>query len=769
MKIKRPALITTALAITATILVEYELIFIGVLVVALLLYLHKKQILSRFLLLFFILVFILMGGYSFHIKTDKTNLELVQGSKADFIVKVVSYPENAHDTIKIKCRVESVNGVSEPYSSQKVILNIYNFEEDINIRYAQVYKVYANIDIASSEGSFDYSLHHRSSGIDYDLSADASNLTYLYDDPFLIWIGKLFSVRDYSSRVLNENLEKYNASVLSSMFFGTDEVDSDTLNSFRRTGVAHILAVSGLHVGIIYLFISYLLNKLKVKKVLSWIICTIFLIGYAVICSLSVSVIRATFMLTFLGGYGLLNKRSDALNTLALSALALILFNPYVIFSISFQLSYTVVLFIILCHHRIELATKKVQNKYLKSIINTFLMSLLCSIVIAPLIAIHFKTISLLSFLVNAFVFPYISVVMIFGIVSTALSAVPYLSELLFFIMDNLLTILRNFVGFFSDLPFCEVRVLNSNLLHYLPVYFLVLSVCGYFNLKKRKHIYFLAVLLIVALLSSLHIATMNNRSYISYLDVSEGSPVVIHSEEGETIVIDDGRGVGYTTKNNILIDFLEMKNIKKIDCLVLPNLRDVQVLAVKDLMEKYEVEKVLASRQSGSPYEELEYICIENMANLRDFTQKEKFIIGDIHLEPIHLQDINEDSKDNKFNEVVLEVSLRGKRFLFLSGKAEKHLSMLMDRTNTTKYDILSISNISKVNYEFYKFCVVHSVKYVIINTESIDAEKERVELYNGLKSFSINYVDTKKRGHTDIYIDDRLTIDRIIEGTNE
>ena len=764
MKIKRPALITTALAITAIILMEYELIFIGVLVVAFLLYLYKKQILSRFLLFFFATIFILMGLYSLCVKMDSSQLELEQGSKVDFVVKVASYPQSSTDCTKIKCIVESIKDSSISCSSQKVTLSIYNLKESETIRYGEVYKVYANVDIVGSKGHFDYLQYNKYSGIEYNLSADASSCIYLCDDPFLSNIGKLFYAREYSSRVLNENLDERNAGVLSSMLFGVDEVDDDTLDSFRRTGVAHILAVSGLHVGIIYLFISFILSRLKVKKVLSWIICTVFLIAYAVICSLSVSIIRATFMITFLGGYGLLNKRSDSLNTLALSALVLILFNPYVIFSISFQLSYTVVLFIILCHHKIDLATKKVQNKYLKFIANTFLMSLLCSVVIAPLIAIHFKTMSILSAFVNALVVPYVSVVLIFGIISTALSQVPYLSELLFFITDNLLNILRTFVGFFSDLPFCEVRVLNSTLLHYLPIYYLVLSICGYFNLKKRKHIYILISLLIVALVSSLHIAVMNNRSFISYLDVSKGSCVVIHNKEGKTVVIDDGKGLGYITKNNILISFLETKNIKKIDCLVLPDLRDAQLPAVKDLLEKYEVEIVLASRVRGLAYEELEGICIDNMSNLRDFSEEKRFIIGDILLEPICLQEVNESK-----NEFDLRVRLNGKCFLFLGGEYKNSMYTLPDSIYSSQYELLSIGKISKVNYEFYKFCVVHGIKYVIINTQSISTEDERFKLYKQLELFSIDYADMNECGHTDIYIDEELTIDRIIEGTNE
>ncbi len=140
--------------------------------------------------------------------------------------------------------------------------------------------------------------------------------------------------------------------VISSIALGArDELDKETLQSFSNTGAIHILSVSGLHVGIIYLVINYLfhfLQNLKRGNILRFLVVFSTLWFYALITGLSPAVLRATTMLSFVIIGKFLSRNTIIYNTLAASAFVLLTFEPDLIFNIGFQLSYLAVIGIIL-------------------------------------------------------------------------------------------------------------------------------------------------------------------------------------------------------------------------------------------------------------------------------------------------------------------------------------------------------------------------------------------------------------------------------------
>lgn len=135
--------------------------------------------------------------------------------------------------------------------------------------------------------------------------------------------------------------------VASALVLGArDELDDDLYNAFSATGTMHVLAVSGLHVGIIYSMIMFVLGpmkKLRGGKLCLALLSMAILWGYAMVTGLSPSVLRATMMFSFVTIAGPWGRRANIYNTLGVSAFVLLLFDPNLIFSVSFQLSYAAV------------------------------------------------------------------------------------------------------------------------------------------------------------------------------------------------------------------------------------------------------------------------------------------------------------------------------------------------------------------------------------------------------------------------------------------
>jgi competence protein ComEC len=130
----------------------------------------------------------------------------------------------------------------------------------------------------------------------------------------------------------------------------TDGLDNELLNAYAATGAMHVLAVSGLHISIIYMLIVGLLRPLNNTPAGRWWLAALSLIilwGYAFVTGLSPSVLRAVTMFTFMAIGKAWNRQTNIYNTLAASAFCLLIYEPYLIMSVAFQLSYLAVLGIV--------------------------------------------------------------------------------------------------------------------------------------------------------------------------------------------------------------------------------------------------------------------------------------------------------------------------------------------------------------------------------------------------------------------------------------
>jgi len=168
-----------------------------------------------------------------------------------------------------------------------------------------------------------------------------------------------FSVRREADKWRNYLLDVYRKfniqgdefAVLAALTLGyTDDLNPDLRASYSATGAMHILSVSGMHVGVVYVIIAFLLgflDKSQRKKVLKAIFIILFLWIYAFLSGLSAAVIRAALMFSFVALANCTGRKSQIYNTIFMSMLLMLLYNPFFLYDVGFQLSYAAVLSII--------------------------------------------------------------------------------------------------------------------------------------------------------------------------------------------------------------------------------------------------------------------------------------------------------------------------------------------------------------------------------------------------------------------------------------
>lgn len=245
-------------------------------------------------------------------------------------------------------------------------------------------------------------------------------------------------VREFYKSTMMQFMSKDSFAAFYGMLFGdTSYMLTDKLQSMRLGGIAHVFAVSGLHVGVLYAFLSKLLSSKSAKTKLAVIFPILVL--YAYVCGFTPSIMRATAMLTLALLAEILGLHNDKLTTLASSAIITLALSPYSLFSCGFVLSFTIV-------GTIYLTSKNVEKLFPKKrdVGGAFRVSVCASLGSLPLSSYYFGNLSLLSLPLNIICVPLLSALFMAVIVITPITAVLGLNVLA--IVDLIYSCLSAFI-----------------------------------------------------------------------------------------------------------------------------------------------------------------------------------------------------------------------------------------------------------------------------------------------------------------------------------
>ncbi len=296
---------------------------------------------------------------------------------------------------------------------------------------------------------------------------------------------------DQSLRRYDFNLQ--NIALIDAFILGDRQhLSKETMADFRDAGVVHILAVSGLHVGIILLLFNLITKPLSFTKLgrrLRPFVVILGLWGFAVLAGLSPSVFRATVMFSFLSLGLLLQRRTNPLNTLCLSGLVLVLNNPYIIFQVGFQLSYLAVVGILMLQPKLSCYYS--PKFWLDRLLwDTLTVSLAAQIAILPLSLYYFNQFSGIFILSNLIILPFLGLILGLGIITLALAAAQILPEVLVTLFNHALSMLRLVINRLSELEALQFKYVyfTEPLLWTSLVFILTLF---FWNKRYKKLSYF--------------------------------------------------------------------------------------------------------------------------------------------------------------------------------------------------------------------------------------------------------------------------------------
>lgn len=210
-----------------------------------------------------------------------------------------------------------------------------------------------------------------------------------------------------------------------------DELPPELRQNYVTAGSMHVLCVSGLHVGIIFLVFSTILSFLDkygaVFKILKFCILLLIMWTYAFIAGLAPSILRATIMISFIVIGKIIKRNGVIINSIAASAFVILAIEPEDLFNIGFQLSYAAVIGIVVLQRPIY-NVFYIKNKILDKIWELTSVTLAAQFATAPFTIFYFNQFPLYFWLSNLFMTPLSTVVIIGGMIMLLVSFIPYLN-----------------------------------------------------------------------------------------------------------------------------------------------------------------------------------------------------------------------------------------------------------------------------------------------------------------------------------------------------
>lgn len=303
------------------------------------------------------------------------------------------------------------------------------------------------------------------------------------------------------NRIDHSSLNEKSASFLKGIILADrTEMDSETISDFQKSGLMHLLAISGTHIGIIFgIFYFILTHIFSGKKRFAAIIASIFLIwAFAVFIGLGNSVIRACIMISVYFIYVLLQRKPDLLHALSLAALFILIANPQQIFDVGFQLSFSAVLGIYWLYKPILKLIPRSKFKAFNFFSSVLAITITAQISTLPLVIFYFHQFSFVSIIANMIVIPFAEIVIAFSLFLTVILSLNVDLSWLNSFYDVVISNLLKLINWFANSDFAMHDNISLKLLE-VGLLFVALFLLRFFIVNFRwQTIFNLAVVLVI-------------------------------------------------------------------------------------------------------------------------------------------------------------------------------------------------------------------------------------------------------------------------------
>ncbi|GMN09951.1 ComEC/Rec2 family competence protein [Croceitalea sp. MTPC9] len=421
------------------------------------------------------LITVVIGTLIVSITNPKNNKahysNYLKENKSEWIVKV---DEVLKPSTFSKRYVVNAKNLNENQVLGKLILSFPNDSlspsfkvDDELIFFAQA----KNIGDPLNPHQFDYQDFLKKKRIYHQLNISDKQYV-LAENPSRTFFGYAANFRaSLIKKLKKQHFGKEELAIIQALLLGQrNDISEETYNNYKNAGAVHILAVSGLHIGILLLLLQFTLKPIELLpkgKTVKLILIVGSLWAFAFIAGLSASIVRAVTMFTFLAYAMHLNRPTNTFNTIALSMFFILLIEPLFLFQVGFQMSYAAVIAIVWIYPKLQRFWYP-NNIVLQKGWQLFSVSIAAQLGVLPVSLFYFHQFPALFFISNLVVIPFLGIILGLGILVLLLTSLNLLPEVLVLFYDFLIKKMNSVIEFvaqqesfvFRNIPFDKIQLI---------------------------------------------------------------------------------------------------------------------------------------------------------------------------------------------------------------------------------------------------------------------------------------------------------------------
>ncbi|MDF2558535.1 MAG: internalization-related competence protein ComEC/Rec2 [Bacillales bacterium] len=485
--------------------------------------------------------------------------------------------------------------------------------------------------------------------------------------------AKILQVREKAILKIKSTFPDPLMSYTIALIFGDQkQIDENAYRAYQKLGIVHLFSISGAQVGFIVWLLYTGLVRLGISQKWSMVIVIVMIPFYAGLTGFSPSVNRACGMVIILFISRLLRKRISPLICLCLCMILYLLIQPYQLYSIGFQLSFSICCGLIL-------SQKILGREDRNPVSQIFIGTLICQVSSLPILMVHFYEVSLLGFLSNLIYIP------LFSFFFFPMTIIIYFLHLMmgnlfhsFLRIGNFLfQELYDFSKLLSNTPFSSICFGKPSTIFMLLICFGVFFVLFSLEQNKPKQVITSFFVLFTILLLQFNSNFISSNGEVTFIDVGQGDSIFIRLPHNAGNYLIDTGGIFSIQKESwqekvskfdpgkdVILPFLRSKGIRKLDKLILTHADFDHIGGSKAIFENLEVEHLLIPTGQNEEFNKYEWFNQKKIDLIQQIVKTGvRWKIGDNFFEVIHPETT---SGDKNSSSIVLIAKINGVNFLF-------------------------------------------------------------------------------------------------------
>ncbi len=604
---------------------------------------------------------------------------------------------------------------------------------------------FQNIPTARNPGQFDYKNYLASQGIMKQFVIESINQSKCEGKSS--W-QKIYDVRQHILDHIENNVNSFTYAWFAALLFGDrDHLEDDVVTLFQNWNLTHLLAISGLHVGLILAIVYFLLlfvSRITIEKAQVLIVCLLFF--YPAMAGGAPSVWRASLLAIVIIILSKVPIRLATTDMLSIVFIIMVILDKFVIYSIAFQFSFIVTFGIVL--------SRKLLNNDVGYIWVVLRISLISMLIILPIQLYYFYQFQPLSIFLNVIVIPYFTLVVLpLLLIILLASFMPPVLAMLDYIFEHLHTAAITALTAIDH--FIQTPWLTGEfpIYFFLPFYIILWLFLYYFEKKQLRKALQFGSLIVMLLIFICIRPYLDPHGYITMLDIGQGDAIIVELPYRKGVFMFDAGG-GMTadfsetsseTFEQVIDPFMKAKGINKIDAVLLSHADHDHVGSVPYILANYQIDYLITS-----PY--FDTSLIEQYKNVDTEVQYLNVKAGDtfnLNQQTFEVYYPMRNQSDKNENSLVISSSFGKDTWLFTGDLGEEGEIEIVNTYPALKADVLKVAHHGSDTSSSATFLEAVEADLALISVGEYNRYGHpHTEVLDNLERYKINVLRTDQSG---------------------